>query len=183
MPSVTTFPPASRRHRGVLASLLLTPTLLGGLGSFASAQTAVGASQGVNFGQAVINNSCTVSTADGAIGVKSNRTLITSDISEGGNYSGSLAAASVSAVSNLTTGAFLRVENAVLNAPSGSSADVSQVKVGTSGSWGSNGQALIGADGTLASTPVHVRFSRANNGRFTNGTYSAGATVSCYDGP
>ena len=166
------------RCRGLLSPLLLTPALIGSFCSVAAAQ--VGPSQGVNFGQALINSSCTVSTSDGSIGVRSNRSLITSDSLEGGNFTGTLAAATVSAVSNLTTTGFVKVDNPTLTGTT--VASTAQVKLGT-GTWGSSGQVNLGADGTLAATPLHVKFSTtSNNNRFANGTYTASATVSCYDG-
>jgi tellurite resistance protein len=166
------------RCRGLLSPLLLPPALIGSFCSVATAQ--VGPSQGVNFGQALINSACTVSTSDGSIGVRSNRSLITSDSLEGGNFNGTLAAATVSAVSNLTTTGFVKVDNPTLTGATG--ATTAQVKLGT-GTWGSSGQVNLGADGTLAATPLHVKFSTtSNNNRFANGTYTASATVSCYDG-
>ena len=166
---------------GWFAPLLVTSALLGSSTAVSAAQ--VGSSQGVNFGQALINNACTVTTGDGSIGVRTNRSLITSDSAEGGNFNGTLAAASVSAQSNLTETAFLKVDNATLNG--GTVPSSSQIKLGISGGvWGSSGEVNLGSDGTLASTPVHVRFSTTNNNnRFANGTYTASATVSCYDGP
>lgn len=163
----------------LLLSAGLSASFSGGLCSVAAAQ--VGPSQGVNFGQALINSSCTVTTNDGSIGVRTNRNLITSDTTEGGNFSGTLTAASISAVSNLTTTGFVKVDNPTLTGTT--AATTSQVKLGT-GTWGSSGQVNLGADGSMSSTPLHVRFStNNNNNRFANGTYTASATVSCYDGP
>jgi len=169
----------SQRSRRVLTAMLLTPALVGGFCSVAAAQ--VGPSQGVNFGQALINSSCTLTTSDGSIGVRTNRSLITSDSGEGGNYNGTLANASVSATSNLTSNAFVKVENPTLTGTT--PATTSYVRLGSDGTWGSAAQVNLGADGTLASTPLHVKFSTTNNGnRFANGTYTASTTVSCYDG-
>lgn len=161
-----------------LGAALLTPALLGGFFSASAAQ--VGPSQGINFGQALINNSCTLTTSDGSIGVRTNRGLITSDSGEGGNFNGTLAAATISAVSNLTSTGYVKVENPTLNGTT--AATSSQVKFGTGNAWGSSAQENLGSDGTMAATPLHVRFSTtANNNRFANGTYTASATVSCYD--
>ncbi|MFZ9271567.1 MAG: hypothetical protein ACO23C_10050 [Prochlorococcaceae cyanobacterium] len=141
----------------------------------------VGASQSVNFGQALISSSCTLSSSDGSIGVRTNRSLITSDSGETGNFNGNLAAATIAAVSNLTSNGFIRVDNPTLTGGS-TQATTSQVRMGT-GSWDTSAQVNLDNDGTLATTPLHVRFSTTNdNNRFANGTYSASATVSCYDG-
>jgi len=162
-----------------LGAALLIPVLLGGSCSVAAAQ--VGPNQGVNFGQALINNSCTLTTSDGSIGVRTNRGLITSDSAEGGSFNGTLAAATISASSNLTSTGFVRVDNPTLTGTT--AATSSQVKVGGGTTWASSAQANLGADGTLGATPLHVRFSTtANNNRFANGTYTASATVSCFDG-
>ena len=166
------------RSRRVLTAVLLPPALIGGFCSVAAAQ--VGPNQGVNFGQALISNSCTLTTSDGSIGVRTNRNLITSDTAEGGNFTGTLAAATISAQSNLNNIGFVKVDNPTLTGITG--ATTAQVKFG-SGAWGSSGQVNLGTDGTLASTPLHVKFSTtSNNNRFANGTYTASATVSCYDG-
>ena len=170
----------AQRCHGLLSPLLLTPALLGSFCSVAMAQVQVGTNQGVNFGQALINSACTVNTSDGSIGVRANRNLITSDSAEGGNFTGTLAAATVSAVSNLSSSSYLKVDNPTLTGTTVASS--AQVKLG-SGGWGNSGQVNLGADGTLAATPLHVKFSTINNNnRFANGTYTASATVSCYDG-
>jgi len=167
-----------RRGPGLWASLLLSPTLIGSFCSVGAAQ--VGPNQGVNFGQALITNSCTLTTSDGSIGVRTNRSMITSDTAEGGNFNGTLAAATISAQSNLNNIGFVQVDNPTLTGTT--AATTSQVKLG-SGAWGASGQVNLGPDGSLASTPLHVKFSTTNNGtRFANGTYTASATVSCYDG-
>ena len=141
----------------------------------------VGASQSVNFGQALISSSCTLSTSDGSIGVRTNRSLITSDSGETGNFNGNLAAATVAAVSNLTSSGFVRVDNPTLTGGS-TAATSSQVRMG-SGSWDTSAQVNLDTEGSLPITPLHVRFSTTNdNNRIANGTYSASATVSCYDG-
>jgi len=169
-----------QRYRSLLSPVLLTPALFGSLCPGAMAQVQVGTNQGVNFGQALINSACTVSTSDGSIGVRANRNLITSDSAEGGNFTGTLAAGTVSAVSNLSSTSFVKVDNPTLTGTT--AATTAQVKLG-SGGWGSSGQVNLGADGTLAATPLHVKFSTtSNNNRFANGTYTASATVSCYDG-
>jgi hypothetical protein len=175
MPLFSTHRPA----RLWLAPLLLVPGLIGNVCAAGAAQ--VGSGQGVNFGQAVINSSCTVTTSDGSIGVRTNRSLITSDSAETGNFTGTRAAATISALSNLTDSAVLKVENPILGG--GTAASDAQVKVGTTGAtWGAAGEVRLGADGTLESTPVHVRFSTTNNNsRFATGTYTASATVSCYE--
>jgi hypothetical protein len=113
--------------------------------------------------------------------VRTNRSLITSDVAEGGNYNGTLAAATVAATSNLTSTAFVKVENPTL--AGGTQATTSQVRLGSSGTWATSAQTNLGTDGSMAATPMHVRFSTTNNNsRFANGTYTATATVSCYDG-
>lgn len=156
-----------------------TAICVSGVTTAAAAQ--VGPNQGINFGQALISNSCTLTTSDGSIGVRSNRSLITSDSAEGGNFNGTLAAATISAVSNLTSTGFIRVDSPTLTGAT--AATTSQVRFGSSGAWGTTAQSSLGADGTMASTPLHVRFSTtSNNNRFANGTYTASATVSCYDG-
>lgn len=161
------------------ALLSATATLLSSVYAAASAQ--VGPSPSVNFGQALISSSCTLSTSDGSIGVRTNRSLITSDSAESGNFNGTLAAATVSAVSNLTSTGFVKVENPTL-AGGSTAATTSQLKLGTGGTWGTSAQVNLGADGSLGATPLHVRFSTTNNGsRFANGTYTASATVSCFD--
>lgn len=164
-----------------MAAVLLAAAA-SGLSSFTSVAAAqVGPSQGVNFGQALISNSCTLTTSDGSIGVRTNRGLITSDSAEGGNFNGTLAAATISAVSNLTNTGFVRVENPTLSGAT--AATSSQVRLGSSGAWGTSAQSNLGVDGTMAATPLHVRFTtNSNNNRFANGTYTASATVSCYDG-
>jgi hypothetical protein len=150
-----------------------------GFGTAAAAQ--VGPNQSVNFGQALISNSCTLTTSDGSMGVRTNRSLITSDVGEGGNYNGTLAAATITAASNLTSTGFVKVENPTLGG--GTGATSAQVRLGTTGAWGSTAQANLGTDGSMSAVPLHVRFSTtSNNGRFANGTYTASATVSCYDG-
>ena len=177
---VMSFLSALRRSPLLLTPLLLSPALIGGFCSVASAQIQVGTNQGINFGQALINSACTVTTSDGSIGVRANRNLITSDTLEGGNFTGTLAAATVTAVSNLSSTSFVKVDNPTLTGTT--AATTAQVKFG-SGAWGSSGQVNLGTDGTLAATPLHVKFSTTNNGtRFANGTYTASATVSCYDG-
>lgn len=168
-----------QRGRRVLTAVLLSPVLVGGFCSVAAAQ--VGPNQPVNFGQAVINSACTLSTTDGSIAVRTNRSLITSDTLEGGNFNGTLSPATISATSNLTNNAFVKVENPSLTGTT--AATSSQLRLGSSGTWGTSGQVNLAADGTLASTPLHVKFSTtSNNNRFANGTYTASATVSCYDG-
>ena len=164
-----------------LAPLLLAPALTAGFNTSASAQAAqVGSGQGVNFGQALISNSCTVTTSDGSIGVRTNRSVITSDQAEGGAFNGTLGAANISASSNLSTTAFVQVDNPSLSGPT--AATTSQLRLGT-GTWGTTAKANLAADGTLSLTPLHVKFITANNNnRFANGTYTASATVSCYDG-
>ena len=173
---------ALRRSPGLLAPLLLGPALLTSLSPSASAQAAqVGSGQGVNFGQALISNSCSVTTSDGSIGVRSNRASITSDPAETGSYNGTLAAANISATSNLTSTAFVQVDNPSLTGTT--AATTSNLRFGSAGIWGTTAKVNLGADGTLASTPLHVKFTTTNNsGRFANGTYTASATVSCYDG-
>ncbi|MEY4430647.1 MAG: hypothetical protein RLZZ533_583, partial [Cyanobacteriota bacterium] len=77
--------------------------------------------------------------------------------------------------------AFVKVENPTL--AGGTQATTSQVRLGSSGTWGTSAQSNLGTDGAMAATPMHVRFSTTNNNsRFANGTYTATATVSCYDG-
>lgn len=169
------------RHTALVSGALLaaTTTLLGTFCSVAAAQ--VGPSPTVNFGQALISSSCTLNTSDGSIGVRTNRSLITSDSAETGNYNGTLAAATISAVSNLTNTGFVKVENPTLSGGS-TAATTSQLRLGTGGTWGTSAQVNLGADGSLSATPLHVRFSTTNNGsRFANGTYTASATVSCFD--
>lgn len=167
------------RCRSALAASI---AVLGGMGLFSSVAAAqVGPNQTVNFGQALVSNSCSLTTTDGSMAVRTNRSLITSDVGEGGNYNGTLAAATVAATSNLTSTAFVKVENPTL--AGGTQATTSQVRLGSSGTWGTSAQSNLGTDGAMAATPMHVRFSTTNNNsRFANGTYTATATVSCYDG-
>lgn len=155
---------------------------LGAAGLFSSVAAAqVGPTQTVNFGQALISNSCALTTTDGSMAVRTNRSAITSDVAEGGNYTGTLAAATIAATSNLTNTAFVKVENPTLSG--GTQATTSQVRLGATGAWGTSAQTTLGVDGSMAATPMHVRFSTTNNNsRFANGTYTATATVSCYDG-
>lgn len=173
------------RPKALLGSLLLglSTALLGGLGNVAAAQ--VGPSQNINFGQALISSSCTLTTSDGSIGVRTNRNLITSDSGEGGNFNGTLAPATIAAVSNLTSTAFVKVEKPTLSGTT--AANSSQVKLispGVPATWADSAQVNLGADGTLAATPLHVKFTTSsNNNRFANGTYTASATVSCFDAP
>lgn len=165
---------------GLLAAAVFTPALLITTQT-TSAAAQVGPSQGVNFGQALISNSCTVTTSDGSIGVRTNRSLITSDTTEGGSYNGTLAAATITASSNLAAPAFVRVENPTLTGTT--AATTSQLRFGTSTTWGTSATQTLGSDGSLAATPLHVKFATtSNNNRFANGTYTASATVSCFDG-
>ena len=169
-------------HSRVLTSCGILAGAFCALGSFSGvAEAQVGTTQSVNFGQALVSNSCTLSTSDGSIGVRTNRNMITSDQSEGGSYNGALVPATISVSSNLTSTGFVRVESPALSG--GTTATAAQVKLGSSGAWGSTAQAFLGADGSMAAMPLHVKFTTTNNnGRFATGTYTASATVSCYDG-
>jgi hypothetical protein len=167
------------RHSHVLKGCGILAGAFCALGSLTGvAEAQVGTAQSVNFGQALVSNSCALSTSDGSIGVRTNRNLITSDQSEGGNYTGALVPATISVSSNLGSTGFVKVENPTLSG--GTSAAASQVKLGSTGAWGSSAQALLGADGSMTAMPLHVKFT--SSGRFATGTYTASAAVSCYDG-
>jgi len=170
-----------RKISSVKAPLAMASAVISVTSASTAALAQVGSQQNVNFGQALITNSCTLTTSDGSIGVSKNRNLITSDIGEGGTYNGALAAATVTAASNLTSNGFVKVENPLLSG--GTVASTSQVRLGSSGAWGTTAQANLGTDGSMNAVPLHVRFSTtSNNNRFANGTYTASATVSCYAG-
>ncbi len=142
----------------------------------------VGSGGTVNFGQTVVSNSCAISATDGSIGVSGNRNLITSDSGAGtgsAKFNGTLAAASISALSNLTITGSVIVETPTLSG--GSTPSSSELKIGNTG-WSAQKMVLpLGSEGELASTPVHVKFSPPAGSKFANGTYTASTTVTCSD--
>lgn len=158
-------------HLCVQALLISAPT--------AGFTATVGSPQSVDFGSTVINSTCTLAATGGSVGVRTNRTLITSSAAEGGNFTGNLAPASISALSNLTSTGFVTVDTPRLSGPT--AATTSEVKI-DGGTWGSSAKVNLGTEGDLAATPVHVRFTTtSNNSRFTPGNYAASATVTCSD--
>ncbi len=154
-----------------LGASILLPT--------ASWAASIGASEPVGFGPTVVSSYCDINTLAGSLGVAKNRSLITSDATEKGPFSGALAPASISAASNLGTKGALLVDAPTLSG--GTGAKVSEVRLG-SNSWAGYGIAHLDADGSLQATNVHVKFEAgSSDAKFTNATYTASATVTCTD--
>jgi hypothetical protein len=165
---------APLRH-GSLITLLIAPNLL-----LAAHAASVSGTEQLGFGQTVVNSQCAITPSNGAIGVKKDKTLITSDSSITGQYNSTPSAASISVTSNLTEAAKVIVDNVTLSGPT--AATLSQVRLGSGTTYDNSAMVDLGTDGALASTAVNVKFETTNNkGRFDNGTYTASATVTCTD--
>ena len=141
----------------------------------------IGNTEPVGFGPTVVNSFCEIQTGAGSLGVSRNRQLITSDSSEGGTYTGTRTAGTISATSNLSNTGSLFVDDAKLSGGP-TSASTSEVKLtgGSSGAWGTSDSIKLNSDGSLPATSVNVKFIPTGS-RFENGTYTAAATVTCTD--
>lgn len=168
-------PLIQRRQRfchAALLSLVLSPNAL--------MAATVGGVQNVDFSPTVVNNFCDISTTGGSLAVERKRGLITSDSGQPGSFTGTQAPGTIAVVSNLSSAGAVIVDPPQLTGVTAPT--TSELKLG-GGSYASTAQNLnLGADGNIASTNLHVRFTTTSNGnRFANGTYSAVATVTCTD--
>lgn len=167
-----------RRQRfchAALLSLVLSPHAL--------MAATVGGVQKVDFSPTVVSQFCDVSTTGGSLAAEKKRGLITSDSAAGAtgsSFTGTQGPGTIAVVSNLNSTGAVVVDPPQLTGPT--AATTSELKLG-SASYVSAAQSLkLTDDGSLASTPLHVRFTTTSTGgKFANGTYSAVATVTCTD--
>ena len=140
----------------------------------------MGTPSDLKFNPAIVSSFCDLNIGNGSLGSSVNRKVITSDGVESGQYSGSRTSGSISALSNLDNSGSVVIDPPSLTG--GTVPTVSELRV-NSGSYSIVAVSLpLDASGTLATTPVNVKFSFANGGdKFANGTYSAQTTVTCTD--
>ncbi|MEB3209454.1 MAG: hypothetical protein VKK63_11125 [Synechococcus sp.] len=140
----------------------------------------IGTPSDLKFNPAILSSFCDLNIGNGSLGSNVNRQQITSDATQPGKYSGSRTSGSISAVSNLDNSGAVVIDPPSLTG--GTPATVSQLSVNGSAYSSVAYPLSLDATGTLATTPVNVKFSTTNNNnKFANGTYSAMATVTCTD--
>ena len=140
----------------------------------------IGTPSELKFSPAILSSFCDLNIGNGSLGSDVNRHQITSDAIEKGQYSGSRTSGSISAVSNLDNSGAVVIDPPFL--AGGTLATVSELSVNGSAYSSVAYPLSLDGTGTLATTPVNVRFSTTENkNKFANGTYSAMATVTCTD--
>jgi len=140
----------------------------------------IGTPSELKFSPAILSSFCDLNIGNGSLGSNVNRQQITSDANEKGQYSGSRTSGSISAVSNLDNSGAVVIDPPSLTG--GTFATVSELSVNGSAYSSVAYPLSLDDTGTLATTPVNVRFSTTENkSKFANGTYSAMATVTCTD--
>lgn len=140
----------------------------------------IGTPGDLKFSPAILSSFCDLNIGNGSLGSNVNRQVITSDVADPGQYSGSRTAGSISAVSNLNNSGAVVIDPPSLTG--GTVATVSALSINNAPYSIVASSLPLDATGTLAATPVNVRFSTTNNNnKFANGTYGANATVTCTD--
>lgn len=147
-------------------------------GSMALASSAPGLavelrSETVRYNPAVLDDFCTLSSIDGALGGSQDRTIITSDPSETPSPSFAVGyPAQVTATSNLAGVGTLIAQLPTLTG--GSASDTADLAF-TGETYGPTSQIPLAGDGS-ASSDLNVKFTSS---RFDSGTYRATAVVTC----
>jgi hypothetical protein len=140
----------------------------------------IGAPGTLQFSPAILSSFCDLNIGNGSLGSNVNRQVITSKAAEPGQYSGTRTAGSIAAVSNLDNLGAVVIDPPTLTGTT--AATVSQLSVNGGGYSIAAASLPLDSSGTLATTPIDVRFSTTNNNnKFANGTYSAQTTVTCTD--
>lgn len=138
----------------------------------------VGGPNTVRYRAGILANMCSVVTADGELGAQTDRTMISSDITQfsGGSHSGNPQSATVAIRSNMGNTGVVVADQPILSGTT--AALLSEVSMGGQ-AYGSVSSMNTNASGNLDAA-VNVRFT-PQGGAFQNGIYTATAIVTCTD--
>jgi len=138
----------------------------------------VGGPNTVRYRAGILANICSVVAADGELGVQTDRTLISSDITQfsGASHIGNPQPATVAVRSNMGNTGVVVADQPILSGTT--PAILSEVSMGGQ-AYGSVSRLNTDASGNLEAD-INVRF-RPQGGAFQNGIYTATAIVTCTD--
>ena len=133
------------------------------------------------MGGGTLSNSCILTATPGTLGFSLDKLTISTDVNElGAGYTGTAAAATIAAATNMYSGTG---PNIIMDAPvlTGDTAATSLVQItgGSAGAYAASDTLAITSSGQIVSTPINVKFTKAT--AFVLNTYSSVATITCTD--
>lgn len=133
------------------------------------------------MGGGTLSNSCILTATPGTLGFSLDKLTISTDSTQlGAGYTGTAAAATIAAATNMYSGTG---PNIIMDAPvlTGDTAATSLVKItgGTAGAYAASDTLAITSSGQIVSTPINIKFTKGT--AFDLGAYSSVATITCTD--